>query len=140
MKPPLYDEVHQLSIEVVNASSAENTQEKWIAYNKLRELCALHENTENDHPLQWEALADFTANDEQAISIYQKALRCSELLGLDEYSASINLEMAERHQANKKTELALKLAHRANELANTTNNLELRREISEFLLSAVGHT
>ena len=81
MKPDLYDEVHQLSIDVVNASSAEDTQQEWNEYNKLRELCTLNENTKSDHPIQWEALADFTSNNEQAITIYQKALQCSESLG-----------------------------------------------------------
>ena len=121
MNPPLYDEVHQLSIDVVNASSEEDTEAEWIAYNKLRELCELNENTEKNHPIQWEALADFTTNDDQAIAIYQKALHCSELLGLAEYSASIYFELANRFQDSSQNGEAFEFAHKANELAKETN-------------------
>jgi len=96
MRPTLYDDVLQLSVDIVNASTERDTQKERKAYNRLRELCILNENTDKDHPLQWEALADFTINDEQAITVYQKALRCSQLLGLDEYSTSIYFELAKK--------------------------------------------
>ena len=140
MRPPLYDEVHQLSIDVVNASASEDRSLEWEAYNKLETLCVLNKNSEKDHPIQWEALADFTRNADQALLVYQKALQCSILLGLNEYSASINLSMAERYLESKNVELALELAHRASELAKTTNNLELRKKISDFLLLATNFT
>ena len=135
MKPALYDEVHQLSVDIVNASFEEDSQNEWGAYNRLRELCILNENTAQDHPLQWEALADFTTNTQQALLLYKKALKCSELLGLDQYSASIKLEVAKKHLDENDVESALSFAYQANELAETTNNLELRKEISEFLLN-----
>ena len=135
MKPALYDEVHQLSVDIVNASFEEDSQNGWGAYNRLRELCILNENTAQDHPLQWEALADFTTNTQQALLLYKKALKCSELLGLDQYSASIKLEVAKKHLGGNDVESALSFAYQANELAETTNNLELRKEISEFLLN-----
>jgi len=140
MNPPLYDEVHQMALDIVNASVSENTKLKWATYEKLKLLCEANENTKNDHPIQWEALADFTDNDAQAIIIYRKALSCAESLNLNEYAASINLAMAERCQDSGQSDTAFELAKKANELAKSTNNLELRQQISEFLLHANIHT
>ena len=140
VRAPLYDEVHLLSIDVVNASADGDTKKEWKAYNKLRELCISNESTKNDHPLQWEALADFTSSSDQAIVIYQKALLCSDALGLTEYSASIKLEIARRLYESDKIKPALNLAHEADELARDTDNLELRKEISEFILSPSDNT
>lgn len=135
MKAPLYDDLHQLSVDIANASLDENTQLLWVAYNKLKRLCELNEHSENNHPIQWEALGDFTSNHMQALSIYQKGLICSKSLALNEYSASISLAMAQRYYELENFEEASELAGVANELAKTTDNLELRKEISEFLLN-----
>lgn len=134
MKPPLFDEVLRLSYDIVNAIELENTKDKWDTYQELKGLCELNKNTKKDHPIQWEALGDFTINDEQALNIYAQALSCSESLGLDEYSASIYLATAERCYDLDNTEKAIELLLKANRLAEPTDNLELRSEISGFIL------
>ena len=127
-------------MDIVNASVSNDTKSEWSSYQKLRELCEANEKTENNHPIQWEALADFTNNNEQAVLIYRKALQCAESLALNEYSASINLAMAERSQESGQSAAAFELAQKANELARSTNNLQLRQEISKFLLHATSNT
>jgi len=135
VNPPLYEDVLQLSLDIVNASEVLNKEKEWNSYQQLKELCEINEKTTNNHPIQWEALADFTPGTEQAIYLYKKALQSSEKLGLNEYSASINLAMAERHYESGNKKLAFTLAHRAGELAESSNDTELRKEISEFLLT-----
>jgi hypothetical protein len=98
-------------------------------------LCETNENTDNNHPIQWEALADFTTNTEQAIAIYKNALSYAEQLDLGEYTASICLALAERYIESSNPEQALLQANRANNLAKDSNNAELRKEISGFLQS-----
>ncbi len=69
MTPPLYDEVLELSLVLANASTASDSEEEWKAYNKLKALCESNRGTNNNHPIQWEALADFTPHPERAIDI-----------------------------------------------------------------------
>lgn len=68
------------------------------AYDILRTLCETNEGGNSDHPLQWEALGDFSENHIVALNAYKKGLSCSEKLGLSEYSASIIFAMAESYK------------------------------------------
>ncbi|MCU4676124.1 hypothetical protein N7931_10835 [Catenovulum sp. 2E275] len=132
----IYNSVLDLACELVNSSSAELTQNYWHAYQKLNELCELHKGTSKDHPLQWEALADYTRNIEQALNIYLIAIEVATNLNLSEYVASSQFAVAERFlEAGNKSE-AITWASRADENARTCSNLELRKEISEFLLES----
>ncbi len=133
---PLHDEVHQLALDIVNASAIEDRASEWAVYTKLRELCESNEASELNHPLQWESLGDFTIADDKAIPIYLKALEIAEKQNRIEYIASINFALAERHLELKEPEGAYRFARQANEAAKNTDDLELRKEISEFLLAA----
>lgn len=139
MIAPLYDVVHGLAIDIANASAAENDQAGAEAYDALKELCQSHEGSELDHPLQWEALGDFSENHEEALQAYQKGLICSSKLALPEYSASIKFAMAESYFEQKNTIKAQQLASEANIEAARTNDKELKMAISEFL-NEVSHT
>ena len=133
MKAPLYNKVHQLSLDIVNAS--EDLKLEWEKYNNLKLFCEKNEKSKNNHPLQWEALADFTTDNNQSLLIYKKALELANELSLNDYSVSIYFAMAERHFSSGNVEQAFNLAYQANELAKSINNLELKQEISEFLLT-----
>ena len=125
----IYNSVLDLACELVNSSSAELTQNYWHAYQKLNELCEMHKGTSKDHPLQWEALADYTRNNKQALNI-----------NLSEYVASSQLAIAERFlETGNKCE-AISWANKADENARRCSNLELRNEISEFLLVSASNT
>ncbi|MCU7997472.1 hypothetical protein [Shewanella sp. SM95] len=130
--PPFYNEVHELALSLVN--SQDQTKSYWRLYEKLRVVCENHAGSKSDHPFQWETLADFTLDDVAALEIYAKALEIAEILGLEQYSASIQLAMAERYLQLGKPDYALKFANSANETAKGTKDLDLRKEISEFLL------
>ncbi|MGX1111259.1 hypothetical protein ACSSVW_000638 [Pseudoalteromonas sp. MBR-15] len=136
----IYNSVLDLACELVNSSSAELTQNYWHAYQKLNELCEMHKGTSKDHPLQWEALADYTRNNKQALNIYLIAIEVATNLNLSEYVASSQLAIAERFlETGNKCE-AISWANKADENARRCSNLELRNEISEFLLVSVSNT
>lgn len=135
--PPFYDEVHDLALRLVN--SQDETKSYWQLYEKLRMVCENHADSVKDHPFQWETLADFTLDDVAALEIYAKALGIAEILGLKQYSASIQFAMAERYLQLGELENAFNFARCANEIAKNTNDLELRKEVSVFLLEICGN-
>jgi hypothetical protein len=136
MKPPLYDSVHQMALDMVLASEAGDTKLKWSIYQDIKALCEHNEGTDQDHPLQWEALADFTSDDEVAMTLYERALSIALQLNLSEYAASALLAMAERNLDLGNIIIAITLAEKANSFALNTENLDLRRDVCEFLLQA----
>lgn len=69
---PLFDEIISISQNIADASASNNDDARESSYKALIKLCANNENSPKDHPLQWEALADFTLDSEQSIDIYQK--------------------------------------------------------------------
>lgn len=133
MKAPLFDEILAISQEIANASSADNETLREASCKKLQKLCATHQNSPKDHPLQWEALADFTEDGDLAIDIYEIALATAQKLALNSHIASTYLAMAERYQEFEEQEKALDYAEMASEAANDISSEELKTEISELL-------
>jgi tetratricopeptide (TPR) repeat protein len=137
MKAPLFDKILKLSQEIADASASENDELRLKAYTKLQELCQKSLGTKNDHPLQWEALADFTDDGDIALDIYQIALEKAEKFELPQYSASVYLAMAQRYAEFEEKEKALAAANKAIELANSLENnetnQELQAEINELI-------
>ncbi len=134
MKPPLYDEIHQLALDIVNASAAEDERSIWSAYHDLELLCKSAEVNGQSHPFHWETLADFTTAASAALNLYKKALKSAEQYDLVEDVASKKIAMAELYAEAGDSEKGVMLAKEANEAAKLTSDLELKREISEFLL------
>ncbi|MBC3765594.1 hypothetical protein [Neptunicella marina] len=133
MNAPLYDLVHGLALDIANASANENDTAGSQAYEALKELCQSHEGEELDHPLQWEALGDFSENHEEALQAYRKGLTCSSNLELSEYSASIKFAMAEIYFEQNNRNKAIQLASEADLEAASTNAYELKLAIKEFI-------
>jgi hypothetical protein len=133
MTAPLYDVVHNLALEIANASATNNEQAGLEAYDALKELCLSQEGSDLDHPLQWEALGDFSDNHEDALQAYQKGLVCSSKLGLIEYTASIKFAMAESYFEQNNISKAQQLASEANTEAACIDDNELKVAINEFL-------
>ncbi|MEW5248292.1 hypothetical protein [Microbulbifer discodermiae] len=120
---------------MVDASTAGNAKEYWSLYHELETLCKDNEIGERNHPFQWEALADFTTDDGASIEIYEKAFDLAENLRLRDYMASIKFALAERYCCLNLSDLAYSCAEAANEYAKKSSDLDLRKEISEFLLN-----
>jgi len=135
MKAPLFDDILAISQDIANASATENETLRLEHCQKLQKLCATNQNSPKDHPLQWEALADFTEDGDQAIDIYQVGLEIAQKLKLDTYIASIYLAMAMRYQEFEELDKALEFAEKANELIDSITDEEFKTEIVEFLAS-----
>ena len=83
MKAPLYNDILKISQDIATASSSNDIEKRELACKALQKLCATHQDTPKDHPLQWEALADFTDDGDLALDIYQIALHNAERLTLN---------------------------------------------------------
>ena len=141
MKIPedIYERILDLATSLTNASEAGDTKFYWNLYGELRKFCEGESESGRDHPFLWETLADFTSDDRAAITLYAKALASANDPAAAGDRASIQLAMAERYRDLGDPALARKFAVAANEEAKALDDLELRRSISEFLLSASEH-
>lgn len=132
MKAPLYNEILDICQSMAQASSDEDAKAGEVAHQALQKLCQTNQGTPKDHPLQWEALADFTHDGDQALDIYQLALNCAEKLNLTDSKASVLLAIAQRHTEFEDAEKALKYATKAHDLIAKINNDELKNEVDEL--------
>lgn len=130
-RPPHYDKVLDLALEIVNA---EDQSSEWRAYNQLNAICHTHENTDLDHPFQWETLGDYTRDPEKALLIYVKALNLAKLNSFTDYVASINLAISEQYKELSNFDKAWEYANLAQESAVKLSDLSLKQEISELLI------
>ena len=90
----LYKRVHTLAEGLLKAAHKEDEETFNALYQELSVLCDEHENTEKNHPVQWETLADFTEESDDALALYEKALGIAEAESAHDYIASINYAMA----------------------------------------------
>lgn len=94
MNTKIYKQVLSLADRLMAAAEANNQKRFDGHYLELRQLCEENENTDRDHPVQWETLADFTDDLELAITIYEKALAKAEAINAKDYRSSIGYSMA----------------------------------------------
>ena len=137
MKAPLYIEVHQLSIDMVNASEQDDHKRFKSAYKQLKKLCLDNEMGDLDHPLQWEALGDFSEDHEQRLLAYQKGLSSARHHNLPEYCASILFAKAESFLEADDIDQADQMAKQAREALGQCEGeyeQELGIAINEFLV------
>ncbi len=133
MKAPLYNEILDICQNIANASAKNDDDARISACNDLQKLCATNQNSPKDHPLQWEALADFTEDGDQAMDIYHIALVMAEKLKLDTFITSVYLAMAQRQQEFEDNTKALEYANMASTTAQNISSEELKQEVQDFL-------
>ncbi|GAA6173523.1 hypothetical protein NBRC116592_31930 [Colwellia sp. KU-HH00111] len=133
MKAPLYNEILDICQQIANASAKDNDEARAQACKDLQKLCATHQGTPKDHPLQWEALADFTEDGDLAMDIYEIGLSTAQHLKLEVFTASIYLAMAQRQQEFEQTEKAKTYAQQAETASEQIDDDELKQEIKAFL-------
>jgi len=132
--PDIHERVADLAAEIVNAGQSGDRRTSWSLYEELRSYCEAVAAAGRDHPFLWETLADFTGDDQAAIALYQRALPLAVAAGANEYTASIHLALAERYSNLDATEAAHEHALQADAFARTSDDLPLRKAISQFLL------
>jgi len=132
----LKSEVWDRVMEFASLLAQEDQLQKfWINYNALKDYCEAQSRDGYDHPFLWESLADFTIDDRAAIPLYTRALSRAQGDEARAYRVSIRFALAERHKNIGEDELARQYAIEADDEAKHIDDLELRRQISKFLLS-----
>jgi tetratricopeptide (TPR) repeat protein len=104
-------------------------------YSELKAICIDNENTEKDHPVQWETLADFTENLDDALISYAKALEKASTINSKDHMSSIAFSMAKFQAELGQTDAAIKNLQDAKISANKIGDKELKNEIHELLES-----
>ncbi|MFT6122395.1 MAG: tetratricopeptide (TPR) repeat protein [Oleiphilaceae bacterium] len=129
----LYKQVHALAEGLLSAAHKEDQDKFEALYGELRVLCEEHENTDKNHPVQWETLADFAEESDDALVLYKKALGFAEAESAYDYIASINYAMAVLLKEIGENDQALIAAENANAQAGNIGDDELKEEIIKLI-------
>lgn len=133
MNTKLYKKVHSLATEMLLAADEEDDERFISYYQELKTLCGEYEDKAENHPVQWETLADFTEDVTEAMTIYQKALTYAQSINANDYIASISYAMALLFKEQNETEQAVNSALQAENHAAKTEDQQLQREIKQLL-------
>ena len=129
----IYHSIYVLAEKLLEADSANDKKTFDMLYIQLKELCIENEKGNKDHPEQWETLADFTEDLDEALLIYQKALNKAAALDSKEHLSSIAFSMAELQSELGQTEAAIKSLQNAKITASKLDDKAFRVEISKRL-------
>ena len=129
----IYHSIYVLAEKLLEADSANDKKTFDMLYIQLKELCIENEKDNKDHPEQWETLADFTEDLDEALLIYQKALNKAAALDSKEHLSSIAFSMAELQSELGQTEAAIKSLQNAKITASKLDDKAFRVEISKML-------
>ncbi|MGM8900669.1 tetratricopeptide repeat protein, partial [Psychrobacter sp. 1Y4] len=69
----IYKAIYTLAEELLEADRRGDQAKFDALYAELKAICTDNENTDKDHPEQWETLADLTEDLDEALVIYDKA-------------------------------------------------------------------
>ena len=106
-------------------------------FAELKAICIDNENTAKDHPEQWETLADFTEELEEAVTAYEKALEKAIAINSKDHMSSIAYSMAKLQIELGQTDAAILSLQNAKISANKIQDKELKKEIDELLETLV---
>lgn len=137
MNTKIYKAVHDLAEELMSAAHKKDTKKFEMLYEQLRSICIENENTPKDHPVQWETLADFTEELEEAIETYEKALQKSIVINNKDHMSSVAFSMATLQLELGQKDAAIKNLQYAKINANKIADKELKAEIHALLESLV---
>jgi hypothetical protein len=90
----IYKTVYRLAEKLMDAAEEEDREAFDLLYADLTAVCIDNENTDKDHPEQWETLADFTEELEDAVAGYAKALEKAVAVNSKDHLSSIAFSMA----------------------------------------------
>ena len=129
----IYKSVYELAEKLMKAADKDDRETFESLYAELKAICVNNENTDKDHPEQWETLADFTEELEDAIAIYEKALKKAEAVNSKDHLASIGFSMATLQVELVQTDVAINNLQNAKTSADKIEDNELKAEIDELL-------
>jgi len=135
MNTKIYKSVHTLAEQLMAAAEKDDRKTFEQLYLKLNAICVDNENTPKDHPIQWETLADFTEELEDAIDVYEKALQKSKAINSKDHLSSIGYSMATLQIEIGQKEAAISSLQQAKISANKIPDTDLKAEIDQLLQS-----
>lgn len=133
----IYKSIYVLAENLLEADSKNDQKTFDMLYAQLKDLCTENEKSDKDHPEQWETLADFTEDLEEALVIYQKALDKAAAINSKDHLSSIAFSMAELQLELGQTDAAIKSLQNAKVSANKIEDREFKVEINELLATLV---
>lgn len=129
----IYKSVYELAEKLMRAADKEDREAFDALYAELKAICTENENTDKDHPEQWETLADFTEELEDALVGYEKALEKAIAINSKEHMSSIAFSMAKLQMELGQTDAAIQSLQNAKASAKKVDDKELKAEIDELL-------
>ncbi|MDX2370989.1 MAG: tetratricopeptide repeat protein [Colwellia sp.] len=133
MNTKIYKRVLFLADHLMAAAQEENQTKFDGYYLELKELCEANDDTDKDHPVQWETLADFTDDLALAVTIYKQALVKAEAINSKDFRSSIGYSIATlKVELGDKTG-AIEHLEEAKISCNKIVDKELKAEIHDLL-------
>ncbi|MGB2246474.1 MAG: tetratricopeptide repeat protein [Alcanivorax sediminis] len=129
----IYKAVYSLAEKLMEADRKGSKPEFDSLYGQLKDICTANENTDKDHPEQWETLADFTEDFDAALAVYEKAMEKAQAMNAKDHLSSIGLSMARLQIELGQTQAAISSLEAAKVNANKIEDKELKAEIDALL-------
>lgn len=129
----IYKSVYSLAEKLMEADKKGDKAAFDSLYAELKAVCIDNENTDKDHPEQWETLADFTEDLEEALAGYEKALEKAVAINANDHMSSIAFSIATLQIELGQTDAAIKNLQEAKTNANKIDDKEFKTEIDELL-------
>ena len=134
MNTKIHKKLNELSINLMKAADRQDAEKFYPLYDELKALCFDNESDPvKNHPEQWETLADFTDELDQAIEYYQVALKYAAHLKSGEFKASIHYSMAVLYKDHNQAALALECVNIANASMKRVHDEILQEEIDQLI-------
>lgn len=134
MNTKIYTHVHSLAEELMAAVQKKDQVRFDKSYQELKQVCDDNDNTDKDHPVQWETLADFTDDLELAITIYDKALAKAQEINSKDFLSSIAYSTALLKLELGEKDSAIEYLEKAKVSSNKIVDKELKAEIHDLLM------
>jgi hypothetical protein len=133
MNTKIYKRVHTLAESLMKAAHKKDQINFDKFYSELKLVCDDNENSDKDHPVQWETLADFTDDYALAITIYDKALNKAEAINSKDFLSSVGFSIAAmKVEIGDKTGAIANL-EKAKINCKKIADLDLKAEINDLL-------
>tara|TARA_B110000211_G_scaffold14504_1_gene15262 strand:- start:12643 stop:13062 length:420 start_codon:yes stop_codon:yes gene_type:complete len=133
MNTKIYKHVHTLAKDLLQASVRKNQAVFDEYYSELKQVCEDNEDTDKDHPVQWETLADFTDDLHLAITLYEKALVKAQAINSKDFLSSIAFAIASLQVELGNKESAINHLENAKVSSNKIADKDLKAEIDDLL-------
>lgn len=140
MNTKIYKKVHELATQLMAAVEGEDQALFDRLYSQLNDICLENESSDKNHPVQWETLADFTDDLEEAVSIYKKALLIAEDIRSADFSSSIGFSIGTLQLELGQKDAALISLEKARLACLDIEDKELKAEIHDLLTELKNHS